>query len=107
VIEPGLDRHEWEGEWQGLEPLIVDSPTEALPEVHDLIERMLIARGYLTEERTAEEGADPEILAEYVAGNQVVQRIESGEPVDPGDIGSAVSGYRSLYEFLIEERSAP
>ena len=107
MIEPGLDRHEWESEWQGLEPLIVDSPTEALPEVHALIERMLTARGYLTEERTAADGADPEILAEYVAGSEVVQRIDAGEPVDPSEIGSAVSGYRNLYEFLIEERATP
>jgi hypothetical protein len=33
VVEPGLDRHEWETEWQGLAPLVVDSPSEALPEL--------------------------------------------------------------------------
>jgi hypothetical protein len=27
--------------------------------------------------------------------------------VSPGDVGAAVNGYRSLYEYLIEERAAP
>ena len=44
MVEPGLDRHEWETEWQGLEPLIIDSPGEALPEVDSLIERMMRRR---------------------------------------------------------------
>jgi hypothetical protein len=107
VSEPGLDRHEWESEWQSLEPLVVDSPAEALPEVHELVERMLVERGYLTESRRAAENADPELLAEYVAGADVVRRLEAGEAVDPGDLASAVSGYRSLYEYLLSERSAP
>ena len=32
VVEPGLDQHDWESEWQLLEPLVRDSPAEALPE---------------------------------------------------------------------------
>ena len=44
MVEPGLDRHEWETEWQALEPLVVDSPAEALPEVDRLVGRMLAER---------------------------------------------------------------
>ena len=43
--EPGLDRHEWETEWQALEPQVEDSPAEALPELDKLIERMLVEQG--------------------------------------------------------------
>ncbi|HET7854938.1 MAG TPA: hypothetical protein VFL41_00625 [Gaiellaceae bacterium] len=107
MTEPGLDLHDWESEWQQLEPLVRDSPAEALPELHDLIVRMLKEREILDEELVATEGADPELLAEYVAGKDVVDRLERGEDVDPGDVASVVGGYRSLFEFLTSERAAP
>ena len=105
--DPGLDLHDWESEWQQLEPLVRDSPGEALPELHVLIVRMLQEREILDENEVATEGADPELLAEYVAGKDVVARLERDEEVDPGDIASVVGGYRSLYEFLTRERQAP
>ena len=107
MTEPGLDLHDWESEWQQLEPLVRDSPADALPELHDLIVRMLQEREILDEDLVATEGADPELLAEYVAGKAVVGRLERGETVDPSDIGSVVGGYRSLYDFLTSERPAP
>ena len=30
--EPGIDEHEWVSEWEELDPLLKESPTEALPE---------------------------------------------------------------------------
>jgi hypothetical protein len=107
VAEPGLDLHDWESEWQQLEPLVRDSPTEALPELHDLIERMLQERGILDDDLVATEGADPELLAEYVAGSEVVARLQRGETCDAGSIASVIGGYRSLYEYLTTERAAP
>ena len=74
--EPGLDRHEWETEWQGLEPLLADSPAEAIVEVDNLVARLMEARGF------------PGL-------------VEAGEQVDPGDIGLAVTAYRNLYEYLV------
>ena len=105
--DPGLDLHSWESEWEQLEPLVRDSPAEALPELHDLVERMLKQRGILDDDLVATEGADPELLAEYVAGTEVIERLERGEAVDPGDIASVIGGYRSLYEFLVTERPSP
>jgi hypothetical protein len=107
MVEPGLDRHDWESEWQALEPHVRDAPAEALPELHDLVERMLHERGYLADDGTATQDADPEILAEYVTGAEVVERLERGESVDPSDIGSAVQGYRAVYEYVTTERAAP
>jgi hypothetical protein len=107
VVEPGLDRHEWETEWQGLEPLVVDSPAEALPELDGLIERMMVERGYPTDEAGAHESADPEVVAEFLEARRITRRVEAGTNDDPGDIGAAVTGYRNLYEFLLEERRAP
>ena len=107
MVEPGLDRHEWETEWQGLEPLVVDSPAEALPELDNLIERMMVARGYPIDEAVALESSEPEIVAEFLEARRIARLVDAGESVDPGDVGAAITGYRNLYEFLLEERRAP
>lgn len=107
MVEPGLDRHDWETEWQGLEPLVVDSPAEALPEVDGLIERMMQERGYPVEEAQAYASSEPEIVAEFLEARRITRLVEAGESVDPGDVGAAVTGYRNLYEFLLAERRAP
>ena len=68
--------------------------------------RGLLEREILGEDLVATDGADPELLAEYVAGKDVVDRLERDEVVDPGDVASVVGGYRSLYEFLTTERAS-
>src|ERR671914_1531847 len=106
--DPGLDRHRWETEWQALEPLVVDSPGEALPELDDLVGRMLAERGYpVEEEETApaspveEEGVDPEVMAGFRVAREIARRGESGEDVSPREGGQAVGLYRELYEHLL------
>jgi hypothetical protein len=99
--DPGLDRHEWESEWQALEPLVRDSPAEALPELDDLVERMMVARGYpLTDEGPTEE-AEPDVLAEFLEARRIARLQDEGGTVDPGDVGAAVTAYRNLYEHLL------
>jgi hypothetical protein len=108
VQEPGLGRHEWESEWQQLEPLVLDAPRETLPELHDLVRRMLEERGYAIDEGVAREGNDPEIIAEYLSAREVTRRAErGGEDLPPGDVADAVASYRNLYEHLLESRGAP
>jgi hypothetical protein len=100
--EPGLDRHEWESEWQALEPLVADSPGEALPELDDLVGRMMVARGYpVTDEETAEV-ADPDVVAEFREARRIARLADEGGTVDPGDVGAAVTAYRNLYAYLLE-----
>jgi hypothetical protein len=101
--EPGLDRHEWESEWQALEPLVVDSPAEALPELDDLVERMLIEAGYpvATPDPVDDEGIDPELLVSFRAAQEVTRQVDRGENVDPGDVGQAIGIYREIYEHLL------
>jgi len=101
--EPGLDRHEWESEWQALEPLVVDSPGEALPELDDLVERMLIEAGYpiATPDPVDDEGIDPELLVSFGAAREVTRQVDRGETVDPGDVGLAIGIYREIYEHLL------
>jgi hypothetical protein len=107
MVEPGLDRHEWETEWEALEPLVVDSPAEALPEVDRLVERMLVEREYPTTEEKAQDAADPAVVAEFLEARRITTLVDKGGEVDPGDIGAAITAYRNLYELLLDEYRAP
>ena len=100
--DPGLDRHEWETEWQGLEPLVGDAPAEALPEVDGLVERMLEAHGFPIDEEHEFEAPEEEVVKEFLEARRVTRLVEAGETVDPGDIGAAVGGYRAVYDYLSE-----
>jgi hypothetical protein len=102
VQEPGLDKHEWETEWQGLEPLLADSPAEALPEVDDLVARMMEARGFPLAEQPDGTTTEPETVREFVEARRITQLVDAGESVDPGDVGLAVTGYRNLYAYLLD-----
>ena len=98
--DPGADRHEWETEWQGLEPLLADSPAEALPELDSFAERMLVAHGYSVEgEREAPED---EVVKEFAEARRIARLVDAGEAVAPSDIGAAVAGYRNVYDYLTE-----
>jgi hypothetical protein len=101
--EPGLGRHEWETEWAELEPLVVDSPVEALPELDALVGRMMAEAGYSTDtpDPVDDEGVDPEMTASFHAAHEIAERVDRGETVDPGDIGQAITLYREIYEHLL------
>jgi hypothetical protein len=107
MVEPGLDRHEWESEWQDLEPLLHESPEEALPAARDLVERMLRERGVLDDELVTAEGSDRELVDGFSAASEVASRVEQGEDVDRGDLDSAAGTLRALFEHLVTERAAP
>ena len=108
MIEPGLDRHEWESEWQALEEQLADAPAQALGDVDGLVERMLTERGYSLTDPVAQEGDDREIVAEFLAAREIKRLVDEGnEDVSPGDVAAAVNGYRAIFEYLIAERSAP
>jgi hypothetical protein len=101
TIEPGLDRAEWEGEWQALEPQLADSPAETLPDLDHLVERMLAGRGHDLSDPVANGGEEREVVADFLAAREVTRRWERGDEVSPGDVAAAVNNYRELYETLI------
>jgi hypothetical protein len=107
VLEPGLDRHDWETEFQALEEELHASPAETLPELAGLVERMLKERGFAVDDAVASDGVDPEVLTEYRSARETATRLERDEEVGPGDIGAAVNGLVAVYEHLLSERSAP
>jgi hypothetical protein len=108
MLEPGLDKHEWESRWQSLEEDLETAPAETLSDLDRLIEEILEARGYAIDDPVMREGDDRDIIAEFLAAREITQLVERGaDGVSPGDIGAAVNSYRSLYEYLIVERSPP
>ena len=105
--EPGLDRHEWESELASLDEDLRDSPAEALPDLADLVQRMLDERGYDLDDPVASEGDEREVVAQYRAAREVADRVERAEDVDPGDVADAIQGLRSIYDFVVAEFETP
>jgi len=86
MVEPGLDKHEWESWWQQFEEDVETSPAEALSELDRLTVEMLEARGYALDDPVAREGDDRDIIAEYVAAHETTQAVEQGKDVTREDI---------------------
>ena len=107
MLEPGIDKHEWESQWQQFEDDVESSPAEALFELDRLTAEMLQSRGYAIDDPVARSADDRDILAEFRAAREVTRRVESDEDVSPGNIAAAVEGYPSLYDYLIVERGSP
>ena len=100
--DPGLDRHGWETEWQALEDELEDAPAETLPEMADLVERMLRVRGFPLDDDVADDGVEPEVLVNYRSARDIATRVERGDDVDPAEVGQAIHNFRDVYEQLIE-----
>jgi hypothetical protein len=103
MLEPGLDRHDWESQWASLEEDLHDAPLETLSEVERLLRQML-----------GEIGLDPdapphddesELLAEFRAGRELRLQGEA-EGGSPGDAAAAIEAFRSVYDTILEERRA-
>jgi hypothetical protein len=106
-VEPGLDRHEWESEWESIMSDAEDSLDEALPLLDELVLRMLVERGFAPLDPVAHDGDDPEILASFRAAHDVTMRLGKGLDVEREDVVDAVDDYRGVFDFLVAERSAP
>ena len=102
TVEPGVDRAEWDAEWQALESQLADSPAETLPDLDHLLERILVARGHNLSDPVANGGQEREVVADFLAAREVTRRWERGEEVLPGDVAAAVNNYRELYESLLD-----
>lgn len=102
VRDPGLDRHEWETAWEGLQEGLHDAPAEALPELGGLIEEMLETRGFPVNDPVGDDGIEPDVLVAFRSAREITLRVERGDDVDPSDIGEAVHAYSEIYEELID-----
>jgi malate synthase len=108
MSEPGLDRQEWEGRWESLAEDLEDSPRDVLPELDELVEEMLVERGYEVADPVVREGDEREVVAEFLAARETTQLLaDDPDSVSPGDVAEAVNGYRSLYEYLVGDAAGP
>jgi len=107
MYDPGLDRHDWESEWQALEDDLRIDPAQGLPELDALVARMLEESGYDLTDPVVREGAEREIVAEYLAAHEIVEAAErdSGN-LSPGDVAAAINGYRAVFDHLVSTRAA-
>lgn len=92
MLEPGLDRHDWESELQSLEDDVRDDPLGALPELDSLAARVL-------EESGIDE--DDEARREFAAAHEITQAAERGDEVGPGDVAAAINGYRAVFDYVV------
>ncbi|HZS24558.1 MAG TPA: hypothetical protein VFA30_06165 [Gaiellaceae bacterium] len=107
MFEPGLDRHEWESEMASLEDELRDDPAAALPELDDLVSRMLAETGYDVSDPVVREGEEREVVAEFLAAREIKEAYERGsDGLSAGDVGAAINGYRAIFEYLVENRAA-
>ena len=108
MLEPGLDRHEWESRWASLAEELEDSPRDVLPELDLLVGQMLEERDFALGDPVARDGEGREVVAEFLSAREITRLLADGsDAVSPGDVAAAVNGYRSVFEFLIEEHTAP
>ncbi|HEU5477670.1 MAG TPA: hypothetical protein VFU64_07600 [Gaiellaceae bacterium] len=106
MYDPGVDRHEWESEWEALEDDVRADLAHALPELDGLVARMLEESGYDLTDPIVREGEEREVVAEYLAAHEIVEAAErdSGD-LSPGDTAAAINGYRAVYEHLVTTRA--
>ena len=101
-FEPGIDRHTWESRWASLEDDLQTEPEEALPELADLVQEMLVEAGYDVTDPVARTGEERGVVAEYLAAHEVADRVREGEDVDAGDVAAAINGLFALRDYIIE-----
>jgi hypothetical protein len=107
MVEPGLNRHEWESEMASIDEDLHDDPAGALSELDDLLARMLNETGYDIDDPVVREGEEREIVSEFLAAREITQAYERGsEELSPGDIAAAVNDYRELFDYLVSNRSS-
>ena len=104
--DPGIDRHEWESEWQAFDDDLRTDPAGTLPELDRLVGRMLDESGYDLTDPVAAEGEEREVVAEYLAAHEIAEAAErdSGE-LSPGDVAAAVNGLRAVFDHIVTTRS--
>jgi iron uptake system EfeUOB component EfeO/EfeM len=104
---PGVDRHEWESEWQALEDDLRTDPVQALPELDGLVARMLEESGYDLTDPVVRDGEEREVVTEYLAAHEIVEAAErDSDDVSLGDLAAAVNGYRAVFDHLVTTRAA-
>ena len=71
-----------------------------------LVGRMLEESGYDLTDPVVREGDEREIVAEYLAAHEITVAAErDSSELSPGDVASAVNGYRAIFQHLVATRA--
>jgi hypothetical protein len=103
MSEPGFDLHEWESEWASIEDGTADDPHAALSQYAEIVERMLLARGYRVNDPVEAGGDEREIVETYRSAREVAERAELGE-ASRGEVEAAIADLREVFETLTATR---
>src|SRR5579862_9081270 len=107
MYEPGIDRHDWESQWEALEDDVHADPANALPELDLLVARMLAETGYDLTDPVARDGGEREVVADDLAAHEILEAMERDSvELSPGDVAAAVNGYRAVFDQLVATRGA-
>ena len=94
--ELGFSLHDWQSVWASVEKDLQDDPDAALSELADLVERMLLAKGYAVHDRVAGAGEEREVIATYLSAREVAERAELGN-ASRGEVETAIEDLRSIF----------
>jgi hypothetical protein len=92
--------------WASIEDDLRDSPEAALSQLADLVEDMLVSRGFAVRDPVERLGDEAEIVLTYRSARQTAERAELGE-ASREDVEEAIDDLRSIYDTLIAERPEP
>jgi hypothetical protein len=100
-------RDRYRARWQQTQARFVDDPAEAVGEADVLVQEVMRARGYPTDDfdtRANDLSVDyPEVVEHYRAAHGVAVAQKRGN-ADTEDLRQAVKHYRALFENLVTDR---
>jgi len=102
---PPEDRERFITEWRTVQSRFVDDPQGAVGQADNLVDRVMLARGYPMsdfEQRAADLSVGyPHIVSNYRAAHQIALRHQQGQATTE-DLRQAMIYYRSLFDDLLE-----
>ena len=102
MYDPGLNLHEWQSEMASFDEDLHESPAETLPELDNLIRRMLEESGYELDDPVVREGEEREVVSDYLAAQEIRIAVERGsDGISPGDVAAAVNAYLELFDYIV------
>lgn len=103
MSEPGLDLHEWQSQWESVAADMDGDPDAALSQLADIVERMLVSRGYEVNDPVERAGDEPELVVTYLAARETTERAELGN-ASRAEVETAIEDLRTLFETITVER---
>jgi len=102
MSEPGLDQHEWRSRWASIEEDESLDPPAALSAYAEIVESMLIARGYDLTDPVDRSGDEPEVVLTYLSAREVAERAALGES-SRDEVRTAIEDLRAVFDDVADE----